>query len=800
MTTNKKHDSAKQKDQLPPVPSYDELLSELLSEDRIANLARSALERPEFEEVVQLYGLDTEPIIESARAATAEIAAAGTAELVAYRDVRYGRHKPERDRHWLWDVDWWFSGALMLAGLLVFAGYGGLLWWLWDDTAGWITTPWAVVAWVLLGLLALAIGGGLIIAGGWELADDIDYQRSRPVHEAESAWEDAVRENGMLPFLRDEINSLLEPSFGLTLPSVGRAPGLRNNDDERFLVTTSSFERFQETLDRYDGGAIGLAGPRGAGKTVLIRGDLLAAHAPPEQAPRLPFVVSAPVRYEARDFVLHLHARLCHAVIEFCDRRRPPSLAAAPWRARGRWRWLAGGLIGANALWAAGFTGWTLLRSPELMSNLLTLAVMLGTAAASGGAAVAVVQLGRRGSRAWDDRDDSLRLLRAEAEKKWGDLRYLQTHTTGWSGKVSVPKVGAELSRSEQRQLAKQPQTLPELVDDFRAHLENVAAELTRLFRSDGATVVIGIDELDKIDSTEDAQCFVNEVKGIFGVPGCHFLVSVSEDALSSFERRGLPMRDALDSAFDAMVHVDYLRLADSVQLLSRRVMGIPEPFLCLCHCLSGGLPRDLLRAVREMAAISRRRPNGNLGEVCAELVGIELERKFRALRTEISRLDAEPHVSIAMRYSQPDPASPLTTDFVRGLVGRLTTSTAPDEPADLARLRWEAASYAYYCLTLLEVFNDGLDERGMIRGTGADAGPAAFDTLASARQHFALSPRLAWLTTNDFRESWSADLAATPPPGMLVPSPEGAAPETPGNGEARADPRIRRRPVPELP
>lgn len=777
-------DSAKQKDQAPPVPSYDELLSELLSEDRIAHLARWTLERPEFEEIIQRYSLDTEPIIASARAATTEIAAAGTADLVAYRDLRYGRRKPERDRHWWWDVEWWVSGAPILAGLLVFAGYGGLLWWLWDDTVGWITTPWAVAAWVVLGLLALSIGGSLIFLGGESLADDIDYERSRPVHEAQSAWVDSVREYGVLPFLRDKINSLLEPSFGLTLPSVGKAPGLRSNDDLNFLVATGALERFQEMLGRYDGGAIGLAGPRGAGKTVLIRGDLLAAHAPPEEAPQLSFVVSAPVRYEARDFVLHLHASLCQAVTEFCDRRSQPSLAAAAWRSPVRWRWLAAGLIGANALSAAGFTGWTLLRPPELTSNLPLLAVTLGAAVASGAVVVGIL---RRGSRAMVDHDESLRRLRAKAEAKWDDLRYLQTNTYGWSGKIGVPKVGAEIGRTEQLQLARRPLTLPELVEDFRSHLRDVAEKLARIFQSEGATVVIGIDELDKIDSAEDAQRFVNEVKGVFGVPGCHFLVSVSEDALSSFERRGLPMRDAFDSAFDAIVHVDHLRLADSVRLLSRRVMGMPVPFFCLCHCLSGGLPRDLLRVARETAAISRRKPNTSLGEVCADLVGIELARKFQAMRTEIARLDGEPYVSTTMRELHLDPASLPTTDSVRRLVGRLTTSTAPDEPADLARLRREAASYAYYCLTLLEVFNDGLDERQVTRGTGADGGPAAFDTLAGARQHFALSPRLAWLTTNDFRKSWSADLAATSSPGMLPPSPDRAAPETPAEVLARA-------------
>ena len=41
-------------------------------------------------------------------------------------------------------------------------------------------------------------------------------------------------------------------------------------------------------------------------------------------------------------------------------------------------------------------------------------------------------------------------------------------------------------------------------------------------------TVVIGVDELDKLRSAEDVEKFLNDIKGIFGASGCFFLVSVS--------------------------------------------------------------------------------------------------------------------------------------------------------------------------------------------------------------------------------------------------------------------------------
>ena len=55
------------------------------------------------------------------------------------------------------------------------------------------------------------------------------------------------------------------------------------------------------------------------------------------------------------------------------------------------------------------------------------------------------------------------------------------------------------------------------------------------------------------------------------------------------------------DSSFDDIVYVDYLDTNDSKRLLTRRVIGMPFPFVDLCHCYSGGLPRDLIRVARAL-------------------------------------------------------------------------------------------------------------------------------------------------------------------------------------------------------
>ncbi len=103
--------------------------------------------------------------------------------------------------------------------------------------------------------------------------------------------------------------------------------------------------------------------------------------------------------------------------------------------------------------------------------------------------------------------------------------------------------------------------------------------------------VVIGIDEVDKIRDGERAEAFLNDIKAIFGIPGCLFLVSLSEDALAGFAHRTPSIRSAFDSAFDELVPVGPVTYEHTEQMLFKRVTGVPRPFIALCHVLAGGLP-----------------------------------------------------------------------------------------------------------------------------------------------------------------------------------------------------------------
>jgi hypothetical protein len=107
-----------------------------------------------------------------------------------------------------------------------------------------------------------------------------------------------------------------------------------------------------------------------------------------------------------------------------------------------------------------------------------------------------------------------VQLLRT-TEKQLDRIRFLQTYTTGWSGKLSMPLKG-EAGRTWSTQRAEQQLTHPEVVDQFREFAKLSAEKLSEQGVTD--RLVIAIDELDKIGEPEKAHQFVNDVKGVFGV------------------------------------------------------------------------------------------------------------------------------------------------------------------------------------------------------------------------------------------------------------------------------------------
>src|ERR1700733_11516655 len=118
--------------------------------------------------------------------------------------------------------------------------------------------------------------------------------------------------------------------------------------------------------------------------------------------------------------------------------------------------------------------------------------------------------------------------------------------------------------------------------------------------------VVIGIDEVDKIEDPRTAQAFFNQIKGLFGDTRCLFLISISDDAMAAYERRGLPLRDAFDSSLATVITLPYLTRQAARTLTGSRLVRITEPSADLLYVLSGGLPRELVRLIRRAVDFQR--------------------------------------------------------------------------------------------------------------------------------------------------------------------------------------------------
>ncbi|WP_157250010.1 hypothetical protein [Nonomuraea typhae] len=612
---------------------------------------------------------------------------------------------------------------------------------------------------VLPGILALAgflsAAGGLTPANVWAFVrllrktaltpDPAKRQQADAAVEAAlAAWREATEKVVVLPYIQRRVSEILAPPFRQPL-RISVSPGLHQLSAGDFLIPTEQFTAVRNAVRMVTGGALGVAGPRGAGKSTLLEAYRFGALATRSHE-QIVVLESVPVRYEAREFALHLYARLCEEVAAFCERRiRRPVPRRVPWPVLLR----AGAAVAGAAL---AYCAWVLaviaLDKQDLPAWLPP--ASWPAALLVGGTALAALALSRirvpRGPAAEAAIDagqvTDLKTLAAFARQRLRRIRFQQHFTHGWSGKVAIPG-GPELTRTNTAQLAELAMTYPDVIHDFRGFLATTVRVAGDVVGLPYPNVAVLIDELDKISSAEKAGEFVNEVKALFSPPveGCLFVVAVSEDALAAFHRRGLPVRDEFDSAFDTIARVGYLSMADSFNVVRSRVMGLGLEHLTLIHVLAGGLPRDLIRVTRAIV----RHQGAELAELARAVIAEDVRDKMDALRTVIVRHDQpEPHAGVLIH--QMDSVSAATPTELEGELRRALSAGSDRRPDDasFAGLVLETLGHFYLSLTLLEVFAGPLTELDLTR--------ADFESLARARQLFAVNTLASWRTVDAFR------------------------------------------------
>lgn len=659
--------------------------------------------------------------------------------------------------------------------------------------------------------------------------------------------------------IRPEVNGILSratvPSYEMKLGNF-TATGLSEIFTSAHEVETSARRNLDDLL-KLPGGSIGLAGPRGAGKTTLM--SLVANRPVREGKTPCSILCAAPVEYSGRDFLVTLFLLLCNWVLRDRKPREsrfpsdfPEQKPAPMWKLGllSLARRLAGGLFLCGLFLAlvgielaiiksstidstkeaatSQQSGSTSHGSPPTSSGsneqthltfqsfLKSLGLEPGTLLGWGLFMIVLswmihyiephvafqmdphFRVRRRPfpfslfmpSRLYREKEyeeEERDSLRERASAQLDALRFQQSYTSGWSGALKLP-FGIEGGVNNAQTLSSNQRSFPELVSDLRDFLQFLVVEYGR--------VTICIDELDKLESDDKAHLFLNEIKAIFGVSGVFYLVSVSENAISAFERRGLPFRDVFDSSFDTIVHVDYLTKNESKNLLKRRTTRIPEPFLCLCHCMSGGLPRDLIRTCRDLLNTADEEKVFDLMPLARRVITRESYSKARAMSIAVSKLPADLNqtqflatltnlltVNLDEKSLLNQAAAILeSADNLRSKISDITTDAGTREQllqlSALAELETEFGLYLGYVATVLEVLCLVLSpqlwpaaetDNYVPPGITASVPPKAniFDRLSSTRQALAVSAAVGRQRLIEFRSELGLNISPieiTPP------------------------------------
>jgi hypothetical protein len=604
--------------------------------------------------------------------------------------------------------------------------------------------------------------------------------------QAEEKIEQAIIEKALLPELRSAINFAL-PSYETYL-TISNAPGLAEVFEPEFIIPTEAQAELSRLLNSMPGGSIGITGPRGAGKTTLIESACGQASAVELKGRPVLSVMTTPqlVDFDAREYILYVFSSVCQRALEL-----KATVAQEPWdyvddlqrpfsrflpRDAGWREVLVAGLIGVLLIVSSLLTTILISESSAVFLNLGIFVVLLGlavllthvTASLAGllkwGLAPTQPQSQLEGQYAEGSYQGDV--LVAAATRWLLELRFQQSYsssrTGGISGTVSPIQVQAQVAYSVS--LAKKELSLPEIARGYRDFLELARVEYE---------IAIGIDDLDKIDSDEEAKRFLKKIRALFGLESCFYLISVSETALGNQEGSSL-FRGEVESALDEIVYVDYFSLDSAQRFLRRRVIGVPVPFLDFCYCMAGGLPRGLVRTLRSLFEEVQANPDRNsLSALCASLVRSDLKgmlrtasvvagrevveewhatQLFRGIRKLESLLD-EPeyfpknHPALLESYEE----------FL--LISQGWRSDQQAEPSEVVASREKIASistelgvYLYFLATLLEIFASEPLNEDTLR-TAEDSG--ALDRLARARQYFTSSLSTAESAIREFRREF---------------------------------------------
>ena len=170
---------------------------------------------------------------------------------------------------------------------------------------------------------------------------------------------------------------------------------------------------------------------------------------------------------------------------------------------------------------------------------------------------------------------------------------------------ASYKSFGLGWGRSRTRQVtrAAQPFSLQSLIDAYKQYVQDVRRHLAAALKESGYSerrikacnkILICIDELDKVLDPEKLHNMLKSLKAIFELEGVYYVLSISEDALESYELRGLQIKNEVDSTFTHISKLPPMEVDQCRQFYRER--DLPVDMIPVATVYGGGVPRDMNR------------------------------------------------------------------------------------------------------------------------------------------------------------------------------------------------------------
>jgi hypothetical protein len=177
--------------------------------------------------------------------------------------------------------------------------------------------------------------------------------------------------------------------------------------------------------------------------------------------------------------------------------------------------------------------------------------------------------------------------------------------------------------------------------------------------------------------------------------------------------------------------------------------------FIALCHALSGGLPRDLLRTTRHLYELPL--PT-TLEDAARHLVNRELRGKVSLLAVAMHGSTFHPWNDIFAVWSDQIETIDSADDLLRAacelatLTRRAASAGSDDESASSTILQasTEMATFVYYCATMLSICS----ANSAIRNEKPSTAISLLADLAQVRQAFSSHISLAWSRIDNIRRT----------------------------------------------